>query len=224
MSPAKNPTSLNTTGYVVLALLAVQPSTAYELKMQVERGPLWFWPRSGNKLYDTPKQLVAAGLATANPGTTGRRPRTVYQITTAGRRALHEWLRLPSEPPRIQAETLVRTLFADHGDKAALQETLQSFSDMVNRMQTVGAERGEEYRHDGGPFPERLHVNVLIFEFLWRYTEALREWADWALEEVDTWDGIGTQLDRRQLHLSRYGEVADIIRARNNRSGTSHTI
>jgi hypothetical protein len=75
-------------------------------------------------------------------------------------------------------------------------------------MQRQGAAIGREYvATGGGPFPQRLHVNALIFELLWRYTEALREWAQWAAAEVAQWDGVGDQPGRRAALLARYREI-----------------
>jgi PadR family transcriptional regulator, regulatory protein AphA len=199
---------LSTTAYSVLGLLAVRPWSAYELTNQVQRGLRWFWPRSGNKLYEIPKQLVAAGLATAVPARTGRRKRTVYSITDQGRQALAGWLGGPSAPPVLEFEALVRVLFADQGSTDQLQHTLLEVEDQVRWMQRQGAAIGREYvTSGGGPFPERLHANALIFELLWRYTEALREWAEWAAAEVARWDGVGDQPDRRAALLERYREI-----------------
>ena len=87
--------ALTTTSYAVLALLALQPWTTYQLARQMERSLGWIWPRAVSRLYEEPKKLVAAGLADSRPGATGRRPSTVYSITPAGRQALGAWL---SEP------------------------------------------------------------------------------------------------------------------------------
>ena len=76
--------SLTTTSHALLGLLNVKPWTTYELAKQVQRSLGWFWPRAERKLYDEPKQLVAAGLATASEQRTGKRPRTVYAITGEG--------------------------------------------------------------------------------------------------------------------------------------------
>src|SRR5262249_58964926 len=95
---------LTTTSYALLGLLRLRPWTTYELAKQVQRGLGWFWPRAERKLYDEPKRLVAAGLAAAAEERTGRRPRTVYSITPAGRRALRAWLAEPSAPPPPRTE------------------------------------------------------------------------------------------------------------------------
>lgn len=39
----------------------------------------------------------------------------------------------------------------------------------------------------GGPFPDRLHVNELVFKFVWDQTETLIGWATWAEQQVAGW-------------------------------------
>src|SRR5918994_6478306 len=94
---------LTPTSYAILGLLAIKPWTTYELATQVERTVKRFWPRTRSKLYEEPKKLVAAGLAEAAKGAHGRRPRTVYTITPAGRRALAPRLGRGSAQPTVEA-------------------------------------------------------------------------------------------------------------------------
>ena len=68
--------ALTTTSYSVLALLALQPWTTYQLAKQMERSLGFIWPRAVSRLYEEPKKLVAAGLATSRPEAT-RRPESV---------------------------------------------------------------------------------------------------------------------------------------------------
>src|SRR3954463_15746262 len=102
--PATTTPPTSTTAQAVLGLLALQPWTTYELAKQVQRSLGWFWPRAERKLYDEPKRLVAAGLATSEKEMIGARPRTVYSITDAGRTALREWLDEPAVPPTLEFE------------------------------------------------------------------------------------------------------------------------
>src|SRR5574338_30934 len=98
---------LTTTSYALLGLLALRDWTTYELAKQVQRSLHWFWPRAERKLYDEPKRLVAAGLATAVEEHTGKRPRTVYRITRSGRTALRRWLAGAPEAPSLEFEGMV---------------------------------------------------------------------------------------------------------------------
>src|SRR5262245_62227671 len=117
-------TEPSTTSQAILGLLALKDWTTYELTKQVQRSLGWFWPRTERKLYDEPRQLVAAGWATATEETVGKRPRTVYAITSDGRKALKRWLGEPSTPPSLEFEAMIRVFFADAGTLAQLRATL----------------------------------------------------------------------------------------------------
>jgi DNA-binding PadR family transcriptional regulator len=184
-------TRLTTTSYALLCLLAVQPWSAYELAGQMRRSMRFAWPRAQTRIYQEPKNLVAHGLATASIEATGRRTRTVYTITPEGRRALHQWLDQPSAPPALESEALVRAAFAEHGSKDALLRTLRGLRHHGQAMHddALGIIRG--YADDGGPFPERLHLNVLVGKFILDYTALLERWASWAEAEVEQWPATG---------------------------------
>ncbi len=87
---------LTTTSYAVLGQIALAPGSAYELTKRMRRNYRFFWPRAESRLYDEARRLVDAGLATGERSFTGRRARTRYALTAAGRRVLRAWL---AEPP-----------------------------------------------------------------------------------------------------------------------------
>lgn len=174
---------MTTTSYALLGLLALRPWTTYELAQQVRRSLSWFWPRAERKLYDEPKRLVAAGYATAREEFTGKRKRTVYEITEPGRAALRGWLAEPSAAPTAENEALVRVFFADGGDRESLQATLAGMEDGARaRLAELGAmEAGEEQ------FPERRHITALAMRLQQEQERTIIDWAVWAREEVARW-------------------------------------
>ena len=117
---------LSTTSYALLALLGVQPFTAYELAQQMERSLADFWPRAQSVLYNEAKNLTAHGLATSERVHTGQRASTRYTITDQGRVALQQWLDTPASGPQLQFEALVQVAFADHGSREQLVRTLDA--------------------------------------------------------------------------------------------------
>ena len=46
-----------------------------------------------------------------------------------------------------------------------------------------------DYLHTGGPFPDRLHVQVLFGAFYEELFFLVRRWADMVDAEIDTWPG-----------------------------------
>jgi DNA-binding PadR family transcriptional regulator len=174
---------MTTTSYALLGLLALRPWTTYELAQQVRRSLNWFWPRAERKLYDEPKRLVAAGYATAREEFTGKRKRTVYEITDAGRAALREWLGEPSAPPTMESEAMVKVFFADGGDLESLQATLAGMeADAHARLATLEEMAAGEY-----PFPERRHLIHLAMRHHQAQEQAMIGWAVWARGEVARW-------------------------------------
>ena len=178
--------SRTTTTYAILGLLRARSWTTYELAKQVQRSLNWFWPRAERKLYDEPKRLVTDGLATASAETTGKRPKTVYGITDAGREELRRWLSEPSAPRSSEFEAMVKVFFADAGTIDQLRTTLQR----------IGVEASERIERLGEltsaiattpTFPERLHLNALTVRLQLEQELAIQRWAAWAADHVAQW-------------------------------------
>ena len=136
----------------MLGLLAIKPWSSYELTRQMDRSLGRIWPRAQSKLYEEPKKLVAHGLARSATERNGRRTRTVYAITTEGRRALRDWLAEPGAGPALEFEQLLKVFFADHGTTADVLATLaaaQGWAQAAARSPAVG----EQYADGRGQFP-----------------------------------------------------------------------
>jgi len=183
-SPSK---PLTSTSHALLGLLALRPWTTYELAKQVQRSLGWFWPRAERKLYDEPKNLVAAGLATATNQQTGRRQRTVYAITAAGRKALRAWLNEASPPPTLEFEAMVKVFFADAGTLAQLRQTLDA-------VEQGATERHAQLRDwidaaSAGPyeFERRAALNALALRFQLDHEALFATWTRWARDQLETW-------------------------------------
>ncbi|HEY3548019.1 MAG TPA: helix-turn-helix transcriptional regulator [Propionicimonas sp.] len=176
----------STTAYALLGLLRLRPWTTYELTKQVQRSLHWFWPRAERKLYDEPKLLAAAGLATATVEATGKRPRTVYAITEAGADALATWLSEPPEPRGLEFAALVKVFFADAGTLAQLQATLdrieEESAERVDALAAMARQSLEEFA-----FPERLHLSALTMRLQLEQELAVLRWARWARGETRQW-------------------------------------
>ena len=173
----------STTSYALLGLLALRPWTTYELAKQAQRSLNWFWPRAERKLYDEPKHLVDAGLATARSESTGKRPRTVYTITRSGRRELARWLDEPAVPRAGEFEAMVKVFFADAGDLGQLDATLE-------RIETEARERIQalsEMAEQPPVFREREHLSALTLPLQVQQEATVLEWAGWARDQIRQW-------------------------------------
>jgi DNA-binding PadR family transcriptional regulator len=179
--------SLTTTSYAVLGLLAVKPWTTYELVHQVEFSLRRFWPRAQSKLYEEPKKLVALGLAAATEEAVGRRRRTWYEITPAGREALAEWLAAPGAGPALEFEQLLKIHFADQATKAAVLDNLAATARWVAEQNADNLAAARAYLDGGGEFPARAGLNLLVGRFLTDFYAMVDGWAHWAQETVRDW-------------------------------------
>jgi DNA-binding PadR family transcriptional regulator len=187
--------ALTTTSYAVLALLALQPWTTYQLATQTERSLGWIWPRAISRLYEEPKKLVAAGLAASWPGATGRRRSTVYTITAEGRQALAGWLAEPGTGPVLECEALVKIAYADQGSRDGLLANLAALIEDTTAKLHFGEMIATSYLEGRGPFQERLPLSGLMWRFLWDYHTTVLRWARWARDQVQAWPEDLSQLD-----------------------------
>jgi DNA-binding PadR family transcriptional regulator len=153
----------------------------------MQRNFHFFWPRAESNLYAEPKRLVAGGWAHAKSSANGQRRRTVYSITTHGRRALEGWLKKPAVPARYEAETIVKFAFAANSTKEHMVANLRRFREDAEARRKQLRAIFEEYLRDEDPFPERLHINVLAYRLLWDQAQTESKWAVWALDQTERW-------------------------------------
>ncbi|MDQ4067889.1 MAG: PadR family transcriptional regulator [Actinomycetota bacterium] len=185
--PPPSTGKLTTSSYAILGLLALRPWTTYELAKQMAVSLRNFWPRAESKLYEEPKKLVAHGLAEVRTEAVGRRPRSVYSITPAGREALRAWLDEPGAPASLEFEALVKVFFAEQGTKAQLVENLRRIADDQRRRVAVDAEWARRYLEGRSAFPERVAVLSLVGRLQADFNDMVLRWAEWALGAIEDW-------------------------------------
>jgi PadR family transcriptional regulator, regulatory protein AphA len=181
---------LSPTSFAILGLLSIQPFTTYELAQQMDRTLSWFWPRAASMIYEEPKKLVTAGLATSQVIFTGKRRSTVYEITDAGRAALRDRLDTPAAGMRMEFEAMLKVAFADAGDVTQLRVAVREIrADAEARLAEI-MDRSTQYAATGGPFPDRLPIAAITGKLLMGQYEAVVRWARWAGDAIDEWSGV----------------------------------
>ena len=198
----------STTSYAILGYLAVRPWSGYELAKQLGRTFHHFWPRAESGIYREVKRLVEGGLATGSDEHVGRRARTRYEITPAGRDALRSWLATPRSDGVLESEGLVRLLFADHGTKADLVALLDAMADDAGRRAELMRGLARDYLVGAGQFPARSHINALVARFLVDFGVMVRDWAEWSRAFVDTWPDVAER-EPDEATLAKLREVAE---------------
>lgn len=189
---ASTPKKLGTTSYAVLGLLALRDWTTYELAQQMERGIGRIWVASPSMVYEEPKHLVAHGYATVHDTPVGRRPRSRYSITDAGRKALAAWLERDPEPPALQFEGLLKILFSDQGGADTNTRVLAALAEAAHEVQQVAVARAQGYLEGdyiaGVDLDERAVVVAQMLAFLSEFYVLLQRWSEWAMAQVGTPD------------------------------------
>lgn len=178
---------LTTTSYAILSLLALRSWSTYELAQQMSRSLGRIWPRAESKIYEEPKKLVEHGLARAKKEQVGSRPRTVYSITPAGRRALSTWMAEPAAGPVLEWEQLVKVVFAENGTKADTLARLAEARAWAVAQNEESLATARAYASGEAEFQERVAINLLGGGFLTEYYRLVAEWAEWAAGIVEQW-------------------------------------
>lgn len=181
---------LTTTSYAILSLLGVRSWTTYQLAQQMERSVGHMWPRAASVVYEEPKRLVRRGLAESRKEYTGKRARTVYSITDAGRKELADWLAEPGAGPTTEFEALLKVAFADNGSLDALRTNLAAIRAHAETELAYSKERLQEYAESGGPYPDRLPVIALVARFYHEQELAMLRWVEWAEGATREWKGV----------------------------------
>lgn len=179
--------ALTTTTYGVLGLIAVRPYSTYELAKAMGLSVGRVWPRAESKLFEEPKKLVEHGYAKAREETIGRRPRTVYSITGAGRRALAAWLAKPGDGPELEFEGLVKLMFAEHGSRDDALATISRARAWAVEMNTASIAAGERFAEGEGRHEGRRATTLLVGAFLTDFYALVAQWGEWAAAEVENW-------------------------------------
>jgi len=188
---------LTTTSYAILGVLAIRPWSAYDLTGYMRTSSVRrFWPRTESRLYAEPKNLVAHGLVEASTEYTGKRSRTVYSITRAGRQALGTWLGERAERWDVEDEALLKILLADQGSPEQVLAIIRGAMEDLLGIVTTMMEISERVVAGGAMLPARLHITALGARHGVRMGRHRYDFLKWAEEWVSTWDD--TRLDGKE--------------------------
>jgi PadR family transcriptional regulator, regulatory protein AphA len=184
------PSGLTTTSYAVLAQLAVRPWSTYELARQRVRYFRYVWPRAESAIYREVKRLAAMGLVAAKREYVGKRPRTVYWITDAGRQVLREWLDTPVSPFAMDFEAMIRLFIAPLGTKEQLVATLRQVRDDAQEMLRFGGAVKQEFLEGRAVLQDQAYIRALAVDFFVSLLTTVDDWAERTLTEVEGWKDL----------------------------------
>jgi DNA-binding PadR family transcriptional regulator len=181
---------MTTTSYAVLAQLAVRPWSTYELARQRLRYFRYVWPRAESAIYREVKRLAAMGLIAAKREYVGRRPRTVYSISEAGRQVLREWLGTPVSPFAMDFEAMIRLFIAPMGTKEQIVATLQQVRSDAKEMLRFGGEVKQEFLEGQAALQDQVYIRALAVDFFVSLLRTVDNWAERTLAEIEGWEDL----------------------------------
>lgn len=184
------PRHLTTTSYAVLAQVAVHPWSTYELARQRVRYFRYVWPRAESAIYREVKRLDAMGLLAAKREYVGKRPRTVYSITEAGRQILREWLDTPVSPFAMDFEAMIRLFVAPLGTKEQIVATLEQVrTDAQDMLRFSGAVK-QEFVDGRAALQDQIYIRALAVDFFVSLLHTVDGWAERTLSEIEGWEDL----------------------------------
>lgn len=160
----------------MLGQLAFQPWSAYELIKEMSRNFHYFYPKAESGLYEELKKLEKLGLAASSVETKGKKDRTVYTITAAGREALARWLDTEPDHFWLEFDGLLRVFMARFGRPEALQLALQKVEADAGRLVGLAEKIGQEYLSDTAPGQAEIVQRACVFDFLLHYGMMYKDW------------------------------------------------
>jgi PadR family transcriptional regulator AphA len=178
--------------FAVLGLLEDGPASGYTLTTRFERSlQLYAWSAKQSHIYPELGRLAEDGLIeVVEEGARGRR---TYAITDAGRAALREWLRSPAKPRAVRDEQALRLCLISALEPAEAREVVLGQLAEAEALAAGLREMAEAADVDTHP-RGRLRFGRFAMELGIHQCEAQREWAAWALAQLDDADAT----DNRQ--------------------------
>ncbi|MCW0212279.1 MAG: PadR family transcriptional regulator [Pseudonocardia sp.] len=168
--------------HALLGLLAVRPSSGYELTRSFE-GDLgrYAWQAGHTSIYPELTKLAERGLVeVAHEGARGSR---TYAITTEGRAELREWLMAPPRGGRVRNEQVLRMFLISALDPKDALVLLRGIAGHTGER--AGELRAIRVETDDVPFTSPEGFGLLAAEYGIRQYDAVHSWALWAIERLE---------------------------------------
>lgn len=198
---------LTTTSYAVLTQVAVRPWSSYELAQQRVRYFRYVWPSAESAIYREAKRLASMGLIQGTREYTGKRARTVYSITEAGREALRHWLGSPVAPFSVEFEAMLRVHAASLGNKDELVNTLKQVEADAHDMLEFGGRVKQEFIDGINVAQDQVYLRAIGVDFFISLLNMVAAWAERTLEEVNMWDDLEPTDEKNEKGLEKIRQI-----------------
>jgi DNA-binding PadR family transcriptional regulator len=157
-----------------MAVIGRGGASGTELVQMASGGAPFFWSGAGSHVLGTARRLADDGYLRTRREPAKTRPRTVYELTAKGRRAIRAWLAEPSSFPVIHHEAAIRLFASDLGDIEQVLASLQALRDELPRLQALV----EFHEQRADAIPHRTQALRLNHALARRLIDAHRAWID----------------------------------------------
>ena len=130
----------NKSRFAILGILLEKPRSGYEILQFMKESTTHFWQESDASIYPMLKILEKEGKVVSQRESTGKRERSIFQVTDAGKKEFLAWMALPPEKENRRSELLLKVFFGGNTPSKEILKTLYA------RMQKV-QETKETFKH-----------------------------------------------------------------------------
>ncbi len=182
---------MNTLSYALLGLLARQPLSGYDLAQYMKKRVAPMWSALPSQIYPELARLEKQGMVThyVVEQQDHRPDKKVYEMTGAGREALHQWVTEPTPSASVRDEFVLKAyslwLAEPSGAIAQFRE-----QERLHRQQlTEHEETLERLKREWGPALEQedspLFGSSLALYYGIAYERSYAGWCQWVLNEYE---------------------------------------
>jgi DNA-binding PadR family transcriptional regulator len=187
--------------YALLAILAVEPLTGYDLTKRFDRSAANVWHAPHSQIYPELRKLENAGLVTAESVARGDHGvKRTYSITDAGLDALVEWVEEATPPASVRDEFNLKATYLEYGSFANARRQFEAHLDYhedLRRRWDIHVQVLEQratalMRRRLEVMPEELHEALVAYKVhVYRgLAEQARHEARWARQGIALVDAL----------------------------------
>jgi len=154
----------NKSQYAILSLLRLGPMSGYDIKAACESFFAHFWTESFGSIYPILNQLEKKQQVRSSEDAiqTAGRNRRVYQITSAGRKALRTWLSKPPVQRSLRDELYLKLFNATMVPTDVHRSHIEQLQTQLLALKQELAERMRELNAQHSDSPNHTHWRLVI--------------------------------------------------------------
>lgn len=176
--------------YALLALLARESLTGYDLTKRFQTTVAFFWSAKHSQIYPELAKMAAEGLVTCSLVEQASKPnKKVYAITQRGREALCEWVALPPGRRSVKDPLLLGTWTVGPVDAGLLlphlRARLAEESEKADHFRQLEVELIKLGANDPAPANPLLGAYLALRAGILLNAASI-EWVRWAVHELES--------------------------------------